>query len=242
MRTLKLKIMGDIIEWNESIIEFQNAMKTIDENEELEIEVNSYGGDVYLGISISNAIKAHKGKTTCIITGIAASAASLIVSAADTVKMYSSSQIMVHNAWTIAMGNSKDLRKVADDLDKIGTSVLASYSHRVDEDKMKELLDAETYLTAEESINLGLADEIIDSKPQAVQSKVFSKLAEEFNNKLSIEKEQPKNKSSVNEDEFQQILHKIKADILNELQPKPIEPIQEPVKNSNLSKLFLNLK
>lgn len=239
---MKLQIIGDIVQWNDSIIEFHKNIKNIDENEALEIEVNSYGGDVYLGISISNMIKGHKGKTTAIITGIAASAASMISAAADHVKMYASSQYMVHQPWTIAMGNGTSLRKVADDLDKIGSSVLAAYSHRVDENEMKNLLDDETYLTASESVELGLADEIIDAKSKAVQSKIFSKLAEEFNNKLPTVKSKQTIEVSANEDVLKQMFAEFREEIKNELNSKPKEPIQKTVKpKQSLNKLFLNL-
>lgn len=235
---MKLKITGDIIEWNDSIIEFQNAMKTIDENEDLEVEINSYGGDVYLGISIANMIKGHKGKTTSIITGIAASAASMMAAAADHVKMYASSQYMVHQAWTIAMGSSKDFRKVADDLDKIGTSVLAAYSHRIDDEDMKKLLDAETYLTAAESVELGLADEIIDAKPKAVQSKAFAKLAKEFNDKLSVVEQPIVASNGIDEETLKAMFAEFKNELKNELQPEPKEPTATPVKQNRAARLF----
>ena len=235
---MKLKIYGDIIDWNESIVDFHNSMKSIDENEDLEVEINSMGGDVFLGISLSNIIKGHKGKTTTIISGIAASAASIFAVASDEVKMYNNSQLMIHNAWTLAMGNSKDLRKVADDLDKIGESVLASYTHRVDESTAKEFLDAETFMTAKESKEHGFADIIIDEKPKAVQSKVFADLAKEFNDKIPANVTRPV-AATVSEETLKNMFAEFKSEIKNELNTEPPKP--EPTKN-NLSKLFLNLK
>lgn len=241
---MKLKIHGDIIDWNDSIIDFQNSMKGIDENEELEVDINSLGGDVFLGISIANTIRGHKGKTTTVISGIAASAASIIATASDSVKMYSSSQLMVHNVWTLAMGNSKDLRKVADDLEKIGESVLASYTHRVDEKTVKDLLDAETYLTAKESKEYGFADVIIDENPKAVQSKVFADLAKKFNDKLSTEKPtKPIPSATVNIDEetLKQMFTNFKDEIKNDLQQQNNKPPESEPTQKNMSKLFLNL-
>ena len=182
---MKLNIKGDIANWNDSIIEFEKNMKNIDEKEPLEIECNSYGGDVFLGINIANMIRGHKGKTTVTVTGIAASAASIIAASADEVRMYSSSQIMVHLPWTIAAGNSNDFRKLADDLDSIGESVLNAYSHRGDKEVIRELVENETFLTAEQAISYGLADKIIDAKAETVQSKLFRNEVEKFNNTIA---------------------------------------------------------
>ncbi len=136
---MKHRIKGDIISWNSSIWDFNYKMKSIKEDEDIELEINSYGGDVFLGIDLMNTLRGHAGNVTIIITGIAASAASIIAMGANTIKMYSNTQLMVHNAWTYAAGNAKELRKVADDLESIGESVLASYTHRVDEAIVKKI-------------------------------------------------------------------------------------------------------
>lgn len=182
---MKHKIKGDIISWNSSIWDFNNKMKSIKEDEDIELEINSYGGDVFLGIDLMNTLRGHAGKVTVTVTGIAASAASIMAMGADVVRMYSNTQLMVHNAWTYAAGNAKQLRKVADDLESIGESVLASYTHRVDEAKVKKLLDEETYLSASKAKELGFIDEIIDAKAEEVESEIFSNKAKEFNNSIS---------------------------------------------------------
>jgi len=178
---MKHKIKGDIISWNSSIWDFNQKMKSIKEDENIELEINSYGGDVFLGIDIMNTLRGHKGEVSVTITGIAASAASVIIMGADKIKAYGNTQIMLHNAWTFAMGNSKELRKVADDLESINESVLASYTHRLDADKVKKLLDDETYLSASKALELGLIDEIIDLQTEEVESKIFENKAKEFN-------------------------------------------------------------
>src|SRR5699024_10535061 len=155
-------------------------MKSIKEDEDITLEINSYGGDVFLGIDIMNTLRSHKGTVTVIITGIAASAASVIAMGADIVKMYSNTQLMIHNAWTFAAGNAKYLRKVADDLESIGESVLASYTHRVDADTVQKLLDEETYMSAKKAKELGFIDEIVDDNAEKVESEMFSNKASEF--------------------------------------------------------------
>ncbi|PKR82569.1 head maturation protease, ClpP-related [Heyndrickxia camelliae] len=181
---MKHKIKGDIISWNSSIWDFNYKMKSIKEDEDIELEINSYGGDVFAGIDIMNTLRGHKGNVTITITGIAASAASIICMGADTIKAYSNTQLMLHNAWTYAMGNAKELRKVADDLESINESVLASYTHRIDENKAKELLDNETYLSAKKALELGLIDEIVDAKAEEVESEIFQDKAKKFNNSI----------------------------------------------------------
>ena len=182
---MKHKIKGDIVSWNSSIYDFNHKMKSIKKDEDITLEINSYGGDVFLGIDLMNTLRSHEGKVTVIITGIAASAASIISMGADVVKMYSNTQLMVHNAWTIAAGNSKELRKVADDLESIGESVLASYTHRVDADTVTKLLDEETYMSAKKAKEYGFIDEIVDVSAEEVESKIFTNKAQEFNSSLS---------------------------------------------------------
>src|SRR5690625_575316 len=182
---MKHKIRGDIISWNSTIWDFNQKMKSIKEDEDITLEINSYGGDVFLGIDIMNTLRAHQGKVTVIVTGIAASAASLIAMGADTIRMYSNTQMMIHNAWTFAVGNSKELRKVADDLESINESVLASYTHRVDEDTVKKFLDEETYMSATKAKEFGFIDEIVDAVAEEVESEIFQDKANEFNNSIT---------------------------------------------------------
>jgi len=181
---MKHKIKGDITSWNGSIYDFNSKMRNVKDDEDIELEINSYGGDVFAGIDIMNTLRGHKGNVTITITGIAASAASIIAMGANKIKMYANTQLMVHNAWTMVAGNAKQLRKVADDLDSIGESVLASYTHRVDAKTVKKLLDEETYLSAAKAKELGFIDEIVEGTAEAVESEVFQDKATEFNNAL----------------------------------------------------------
>lgn len=236
---MKHKIKGDIIGWNSSIYDFNDKMKNIKEDEDIELEINSYGGDVFLGIDLCNTLRGHKGKVTAIITGIAASAASVIAMGADEIKAYNNSQMMIHNAWTFAMGNAKELRKVAEDLESINESVLASYTNRLDADTAKKLLDDETYLSAKKAKEYGLVDEIIgDADVEEVESKIFENKAKEFNNKIGSQK--PIVATIKLDEEVTQMFNDLKNEI-EQLKNKPKEPEQEPVKNRNLSKLFLKL-
>ena len=209
---MKHKIKGDIISWNSSIYDFNYKMRSVKEDEDITLEINSYGGDVFLGIDIMNTLRGHKGDVTVIITGIAASAASVIAMGADVIKMYSNTQLMVHNAWTYASGNAKELRKVADDLESIGESVLASYTHRVDADTVKKLLDEETYMSASKAKKYGFIDEIVDVAAEEVESEIFSNKAKEFNNTIKAEDKQLEKKIISLEDEIKKLKQKLNED------------------------------
>jgi ATP-dependent Clp protease, protease subunit len=238
---VKHKIKGDIISWNSSIYEFNNLMKNVKEDEDINLEINSYGGDVFLGIDLCNTLRGHKGEVTVTITGIAASAASVIAMGADKIRIYDNAQMMIHNAWTIAMGNAKELRKVAEDLESINESVLASYTSRLDEDTAKKLLDDETYLSAKKAQEYGLVDEVIGGEAEKVESKIFENKAKEFNNKIETSQSaQPIVATIKMDDDFKQMFDSLKNEI-EQLKNSQKETTPEPVKYSALSRAFLNL-
>ncbi|MFH0070533.1 head maturation protease, ClpP-related [Peribacillus sp. NPDC056705] len=240
---MKHKIKGDIIGWNSSIWDFNYLMKSIKEDEDIDLSVNSYGGDAFLGIDICNTLKDHKGFVTVTITGIAASACSIICMGADKLRAHSNAMLMVHNAQTFVAGDAKKLRKAADDVEKVSQAVLQSYTNRVDESTMKKLLDNETYLTAEEALKYGLIDEIIDAEPEEVESEIFENKAKAFNNKISaaVTPKQPISASSIDENTLKQMFAEFRNELKNEFTPKK-EPDQDPVEpKQNLSTLFLHL-
>ena len=236
---MKHKIKGDITSWNSSIWDFNYKMRNIKEDEEIELEINSYGGDVFTGIDIMNTLRSHKGNVTITVTGIAASAASIICMGADKIQMYSNTQLMVHNAWTIVAGNAKDLRKAADDLESVGESVLASYTHRIDAETAKKLLDEETYLSATKAVELGLADEIVDAEPEEVESEVFKNEAEKFNTKIVAF---AKKENKINDDQLDQIVNLAVNKIVNGLQSQNIQKQEPSPKPTNEKGSFNMLK
>ena len=138
----------------------------------INVHINSMGGNIFDGISVLNILKGCGKEISVYIEGVAASAASMIAMAGKSVKMYQTSQMMVHNCWTYAIGNSKELRKTADDMDKIMEGAKLSYlskaGGKLTAEKLDELLEAESYLTAAECLELGLCDEIVDApEPEA---------------------------------------------------------------------------
>ena len=134
-----------------------------DNYSQVNVRINSYGGDVFEGIAIYNLLKSYPAPVNIYIDSCACSIASVIAMAGDKVYMPENTFMMIHNCWSRAIGNSNELRKAADELDKIMTASIASYMSKVNitEDELKDYLDNETWLTAKECVEIGLADEVI---------------------------------------------------------------------------------
>ena len=130
---------------------------------DLTVHLNSPGGDVFAGVAIYNALKDYtKGKVVVKVDGLAASIASVVAMAGDEIIMSPGSMMMIHNPWSIGVGSSDELRKAADTLDQIKDSILPIYTDRsgLSEDEVKDLMDAETWMTAEKAVELGFADTV----------------------------------------------------------------------------------
>ncbi|WP_229713093.1 head maturation protease, ClpP-related [Macrococcus hajekii] len=169
----QVDIYGEIVpeawrwEGEESATSFKNTLEKLKGVDEIVVNINSPGGDVFEGIAIHNMLKRHKAKVTVNIDGLAASIASVIAMAGDVVRMPSNSMLMIHNAMSGTFGNANDLREVADLLEKVTGTLIETYLNKSDKlktDSLKALLDAETWMTAEEAFSYGLIDEVITSK------------------------------------------------------------------------------
>lgn len=169
-------IYGDIeryqfIEEDTTATSFKEDLDSLGDVSTINLYINSPGGSVFEGIAIYNMLKRHKATVNVQIDALAASIASVIAMAGDKISMPRNSMLMIHNAWTMAVGNSQDLRKMADDLDRISQSSAQSYlekaGDKLSEDKLKEMLDAETWLSADEAVQYGLADEVLEANQMA---------------------------------------------------------------------------
>lgn len=153
------------------------------------VYINSPGGSVNEGIAIYNILKRTRAYVRVFIDGFACSIASVIAMAGNAIYMPKSSMQMVHNAWTVAMGNSEELRKVADDLDKINEVVISAYMSKFKgtENELRKLLDDESYLTAEECLKYGLCTKIVDDSEntQSNVEKGLDATTNMFENKLT---------------------------------------------------------
>ena len=136
----------------------------------LTVRINSYGGEVAEGLAIYNLLKSYAGEVTTICDGFACSAASVVFMAGAKRVMPRYSLLMIHNAWTRASGDADDLRKAADDLEKITQPSVEIYTSvsNLDADEIKAMMDAETWIDADEALDFGFATEI--SEEAAMQS------------------------------------------------------------------------
>ena len=227
-KNAELMLYGDIAEsfWGDTISakEVTEYLADLDV-ENINVYINSNGGVVDTAIAINNALRRHKAKVTVNIDGIAASAATLITCAGDTVRMPKNALFMIHNPSTIAMGDSEEMRKQADVLEKYKNSITETYLQKVniDKEKLSELMDNETWLSAEEALEYGFIDEIIENTNiQVVENKVISNnmvfnMAEfkNFNVDKNI-KNNGKGSGKMTKDEIKAQFPDIYAEIVNE--------------------------
>ena len=150
--------------------EFRQALKGV---RNVTVHINSPGGDVMAGAEIYSALREHslsgRGNVTVIVTALAASAASIVAMAGDRILMHPVAYMMIHNPWTIAMGDAKELRKTAKVLDEISEGLISAYQTRTgkDRDELKKMLENTTWMSAVTCVEEGFADEIIGSGTQA---------------------------------------------------------------------------
>lgn len=130
----------------------------------ISVRVNSPGGDCFEGVAIYNLLRAQGKPIDVYVDGLAASAASVIAMAGDTIAVGLGAMIMIHNASTFAYGDGNELRKMADTLDKISETVGTIYVEKTKQtaEEIKALMDAETWMGAQEAIDKGFASKMLD--------------------------------------------------------------------------------
>jgi ATP-dependent protease ClpP protease subunit len=136
--------------------------KDLKPKDTLRLVLNCYGGDVFDGLAIYNAIQSHPGKKSVLVAGIAASIASIIALAGDELVMSEGSMLMIHRASTFSYGNANDLEKNRNTLLKIDDVMSSLYARKtgLEESEILAMMDAETWFTAEEAVDKGFADRI----------------------------------------------------------------------------------
>lgn len=163
-------VIGDDGYWDSvGSKEFAQDLGMIEDVETINVRINSPGGDVFAGQAIYSTLKRCKSKIVVYIDGLAASIASLIAMAGDKIVMPKNSMMMIHKPWSFSAGNANDMRTMADTLDKVEESLLVAYvdKTKLAEDEIKELLNAETWLTAADALQKGFCDEIEETEVKA---------------------------------------------------------------------------
>lgn len=159
-----ISIYEPIGSWDLTAAQFIAQVKALGDVSQINLDINSPGGDVFEALTIFNFLKRHSAKVTVTVGGVAASAASLIAMAGDTIIMPNNTMMMIHNPWTWAMGNADELREQADALDKISASLFNTYQSRtgMEAEALQAMLATDTWLTADECLAHGFCDQVVD--------------------------------------------------------------------------------
>lgn len=198
-----LMIFGDITSypWMESDVSSYNLSKKLAEldADRINVHINSYGGEVAEGLAIYNTLKQHRAKIRTYCDGFACSIASVIFMSGDERIMSNASMLMIHNPWTCASGNAAELRKTAEDLDKMAQASVNAYMENatITEEEIKALMDEETWILPQEALDYGLATSVTgtqasDKHSQSVRKKVFQMLASKPAQPVQPPKPEPK--------------------------------------------------
>lgn len=169
----ELQLYGYIGEWDDvSSKEVVDELKKITSSV-INVKINSYGGAVFTAQAIFSSLVRHSATINVFIDGIAASAATIIAMAGDKIVIPSNAMMMIHNPWTFAMGDSEELRGVADAMDKVRDSIIAAYERKasIPREQIIQLMDEETWMSAEEAVSYGFADEVEASQKIAASLK-----------------------------------------------------------------------
>ena len=141
---------------------FADELAKLKSAKQIDVRINSPGGDVFAGNTMHNLLKQHRAKINTYVDGVAASIASIIAMAGDEIEIAPNAMFMVHEPSGLEYGTAQDHRKLADLLDKIRDTLVQTYVARTggDEQTISDMVARETWLTAEESLELGFADRI----------------------------------------------------------------------------------
>jgi ATP-dependent protease ClpP protease subunit len=143
---------------------FAGQLDELGDIKRLNVHINCLGGDAFTAQAIYSIISDYPAKTTSYIDGVAASAATIVACAADEVIARHNTSYMVHYPWAMAVGNAEVMRKAADDLDKLTIPIVSVYKEQVngkiDDDKIRELMAGETWMSADEALENGFVDKV----------------------------------------------------------------------------------
>lgn len=158
----EISLYDEIGYWGVMAADFRRVLDGI-RSDQIVLNLNSPGGDVFDGIGIYNDLIAHPANVTVRITGIAASIASIIAMAGDRVEIADNGFMMIHDAWSLTVGNKQDLRAMADTLEQIDGALADTYAKHagMTADEAAALMTAETWYTGQEAVDAGLADGLI---------------------------------------------------------------------------------
>lgn len=195
----------------------KSQLSEMKDEDEIIININSSGGDVFSGVAIYNMLRRQDAHITVNVDGLAASIASVIAMAGDTINMPNNAVMMIHNAWTQITGDSKAFKKQADSLERINSVVFNSYVDKnpdIDHALLRQYMDEETWFTANDAKEVGLIDNITKSTRVAAAATSTMLGGEHFMSKYRNEDVgQPGETKEPTADDVMAILQEIKSDV-----------------------------
>lgn len=228
----------------------RNQLKAMGDVDEVVVNINSNGGDVFSGVTIYNMLKRFDAHITVNVDGLAASIASVIAMAGDTINMPGNAMLMVHNAWTIGEGDARKFKKQAEDLERINSVVFNSYVDKnpdIDHALLQDYMDEETWLTAKEAKKLGLIDNITENSRVAAATTSTILGGEKFMTRYRNEEpQQPGQPSEITAEDMMDKLEEILAEVkkINDKDSKEYvkESDNKPAENSFARLFNMNIK
>ncbi|GAA8615787.1 Clp protease ClpP [Helicobacter pylori] len=195
----------------------REQLKAMGDVDEVVVNINSNGGDVFSGVTIYNMLRRFDAHITVNVDGLAASIASVIAMAGDTINMPGNAMLMVHNAWTIGEGDARSFKKQAEDLERINSVVFNSYIDKnpdIDHALLQDYMDEETWLTAKEAKKLGLIDNITENSRVAAATTSTILGGDKFMSRYRNEDpQQPKESSEITVEDVMDKLEEILAEV-----------------------------
>jgi ATP-dependent Clp protease, protease subunit len=162
----EIKLYAEVGEswWFESVTaqEFTDELDQLDVSS-ITLRINSPGGSVFDGVAMYSALRSHRAKVTSVVEGLAASIASIVMLAGETVQISDAAMVMIHNPWGMAVGDATDMRKTAQTLDEIRDVMVGVYAKKTGRStaEIVEALDAETWLSAQKALDFGIVDQVL---------------------------------------------------------------------------------
>ncbi len=157
-----------------------DMLSKMEDAKQIHVRINSDGGAVSDGMAIHAQLTQHPADITVSVDGFAASIASVIAMAGDTIQVTPQSMLMIHDPWAMVAGNAADMRAQADILDKVAGQIAETYSTRtgVKLNKVREMMAAETWMTGGEAVDMKFADKLVDAKTpkQQLEEQIYAKL------------------------------------------------------------------
>lgn len=246
----KLKLNGPVVSegdkwyydwWEKPCITAKQVHDFLDSaaGEDIQVRLNSGGGEVFVGSEIYSALKDYPGKVEIVITGLAASIASIIMLAGDVIKASPMAQIMIHNASWGSYGDYRQLKHDSEVVENASISLAGMYARKTgkQEAEIRELLDAETWFTANSAKEIGLIDDILYNEMPSLVAGIDivpKDKIEEFKNMVAHEKAQTNQQN----DDFEARVKAIVEPMINDYKNRPASELKVSIDADELTEVI----